>query len=216
MAARMGAAHRRPSPSRVKGAASRAPLWIAVAAAAIVMAATWFSRTHRQPAPQPEAPMQAPQDPAASTQPDAPATNGGAMSRPMTPAARAAIAGIVASRMQTQQQRARTGADTWASAQRTYAAESRDAAWAAGKEQSLRAIATDQVADDAGVAADALALRCARTLCETRAEFATAGAAEDWMLAYMSRIGAVSSRSVVHREPRQGGGTRVVILSQAR
>ena len=135
---------------------------------------------------------------------------------PMTPAARQAVAGIVAARATAQASKSRSNAQLRQAIGQAYAAEPRDSAWAAAKEDELRKILAGAGMAAAGVAADDLTMQCKSTLCETTAKFSEPGAAEDWVLAYMSSLGSAASSSVVSRVALAGGGTRLTILSKAR
>lgn len=200
-------------------ASKKLPIAVATGAIAIIAVATLLSNRQAPVRSDDAQPLAAgpvdPQSPGTDT--SAPPRDDARVSRSLTPAAQAAIAGIVSRRQADHQARQRSGAMSWESALRDYRAERRDGAWAAGKENELRAIADSEAMQSAGVApATALDVSCKRSLCESVAEFPSASAAQDWVMAFMSSAGTASSRSVVRQQPLPGGAMQVRIVSLAR
>jgi len=188
-------------------------------AVAIVIAIVVGALLYKHRGAEPSAPV-AVVEPAAieiaDAQPAATYSQLPAAGAPMAPTARQAVEGIVAARAKAQASHSRSNAHLRQAVGQAYAAEQRDSAWAAAKEDELRKILAGAGMAAAGVTADDLTMQCRSTLCETTAKFSAPGAAEDWVLAYMSSLGSAASSSVVSRAALAGGGTRLTILSKAR
>ncbi|MCY7354063.1 MAG: hypothetical protein LH470_03095 [Lysobacter sp.] len=135
---------------------------------------------------------------------------------PSSPAARQAVARIIASREQAQTDQSREATNHSLAAGKAYAGERRDSAWAAAKEQELQAIAGGAGMKAAGVEVNGLSMHCKRTLCEIIGAFPDQRTADEWVLAYMASLGNAASSSVVSRERAPAGGTKVRIVSRAR
>jgi len=196
---------------------SKTPIAFAACAVAAILAATvlWQRRTPQVPLQEDTRAQETSRQQAAMEPHDVvrPATSTAAL----TPAAQAAIAGIVSRRQREHEARIQSKAQGWSSVHRAYSAEQRDAGWAARKEGELRGIAEGDALRAAGIepAAD-LRVSCRQSLCETVADFDAGSGADDWLLGFMSSVGTASSRSFVRQEALPSGGKRLRIVSQAR
>lgn len=193
------------------------PLIVAACAVALIAVATLLWN-RREPAPAagtgPATAVDARAEADPRSLPQAPRSDA---LRNLSPAAQAAIGGIVSRRLADQGERRQAAARTWEDAHRAYRSEQRDAAWAPGKEGELRAIAASEALESAEIApATGLQISCRQSLCESVAEFASASAAQDWVLGFMASLGSASSRSAVRQETLPGGGMRIRIVSEAR
>lgn len=196
---------------------SKTPIIVAACAVALIAVATLlWNRREPTPAASPD-PTTVEGARAGTDAPSLPPAPQSDALHDLSPAAQAAISGIVSRRLADQGERRQAAARTWENVHRAYRSEQRDAAWAPGKERELRAIAGSEALESAGVTpATGLQISCRQSLCESVAEFASASAAQDWLLGFMASMGSASTRSAVRQETLPGGGMRVRIVSEAR
>jgi hypothetical protein len=113
------------------------------------------------------------------------------------------------------EQMARTAAMKRQSAER-FAAEQVDPAWAPQKEAELTGVANLPSFETAGVKPTEMRMDCKSSMCRIDGQFINNGAAEDWILIYMSSVGSAMPNSVVSRTQNPDGSTRVEIYGRAR
>lgn len=110
---------------------------------------------------------------------------------------------------------ARTQALRQQSAQR-FESEQVDPAWAPRKETTLTGIAAQTAFQTANAQPQSIDVSCRSSMCRIDGQFETSGKAEDWLLLYMSSVGAEMPHSVVSRSLNPDGTTRVEIYGRGR
>jgi hypothetical protein len=101
-------------------------------------------------------------------------------------------------------------------AEKSFAAEKVDAAWAPAKETALDAVAAQPSFATANAAPRRMQVECRSSMCRIDSEFGSMGQAEDWLLLYMSSVGSTLPNSVVTRTPNPDGSASIRIYGRGR
>lgn len=126
-----------------------------------------------------------------------------------------AVLSVVASRTREVSQQSMQNSRIKASLAAAFRSEKSNPTWSAPAEAKLQHIAASQSMTAAGIKATDMAVSCKSTTCHTSASFATSAQADDWVMLYMTGVGAVLHQSAVSRTQNADGSISIDIYSKA-